>query len=118
ARISSILEKASNEKGVQEVKWFDYIPQKLVEKVEMALIKKMESYPEMVLESAKSLEPHRITFYLRELSKLYHAYNKEHYILVDDDEELLRSRLYLIGAVKKVIKNGLGLLNISSPEKM
>ncbi|MCP3925119.1 MAG: arginine--tRNA ligase [Desulfobacterales bacterium] len=117
ARITSIIEKASDEKDVKEIKWLDYIPQKLVEKEEIALIKKMESYPEMVLESAKNLEPHRVTFYLRDLSKLFHNYYNKHKVLVDD-EELLRSRLYLIGAVKKVIKNGLDLLNISSPEKM
>ena len=117
ARIASIVGKASTEKGISEIGWKDYFAELLVENEEIALIKKMENYPEMVLESAKSMEPHRVTFYLRDLSKLFHNYYNKHKVLVDD-EKLLRSRLYLISAVKKVIKNGLDLLNISSPEKM
>ena len=117
ARIASIVGKASTEKAIDEVCWKDYFAERLVENEEIALIKKMENYPEMVLESAKSMEPHRVTFYLRDLSKLFHNYYNKHKVLVDD-EKLLRSRLYLISAVKKVIKNGLDLLNISSPEKM
>jgi arginyl-tRNA synthetase len=117
ARIASIVGKASTEKAISEIGWKDYFAELLVENEEIALIKKMENYPEMVLESAKSMEPHRVTFYLRDLSKLFHNYYNKHKVLVDD-EKLLRSRLYLISAVKKVIKNGLDLLNISSPEKM
>jgi len=35
-----------------------------------------------------------------------------------EDPKLSNARLYLIMAVKKVIRNGLALLGVSAPEKM
>ncbi len=83
----------------------------------MALIKLMNNYPEVVEASAKNLEPHKITFNLSELSSLFHNYYNKHKVLTDD-VVLTKGRLYLIMAVKKVIRNGLELLNISAPDKM
>jgi arginyl-tRNA synthetase len=35
-----------------------------------------------------------------------------------DEEGLAQARLYLVIAVKKIIRNGLTLLGVSAPEKM
>jgi arginyl-tRNA synthetase len=63
------------------------------------------------------MEPHRITFYLMNLASSFHAYYNKHRVL-SDDPVLTRGRLYLVLAVKKVIRNALGLLGVSAPEKM
>ena len=49
---------------------------------------------------------------------VFHTYYNRHRVLHEDDLRLTRARLYLIGAVKKVIRNGLALLGVSAPDSM
>ena len=80
-------------------------------------MKALARYPEVVAGSAEFMEPHRITFYLMNLASVFHAYYKKHRVLTDESD-LTNARLYLVQAVRKVIRNGLGLLGVSAPEKM
>lgn len=116
ARISSIIRKGC-EKGIKDVSWDEKAIAMLKEPEEINLIKSMDSYPETVRLSAEFMEPHRITFYLMNLASSFHAYYNKHRVLTDDPL-LTCARLYLVVAVKKVIKNGLTLLGVSAPEKM
>ena len=116
ARISSILRKGA-EQGTVALDWDDAAAAMLQEPAEIELIKAMARYPEVVRNSAETLEPHRITFYLMNLSSAFHAYYNKHRVLVED-ELLRRGRLILILAVQKVIRNGLTVLGVSAPEKM
>jgi arginyl-tRNA synthetase len=84
---------------------------------EMALIKQLSLYPEVVENSARFLEPHRIPYYLTQLASAFHSYYKHHRI-IQDDLDLARARFQLILAIGIVIRNGLGLLGVSAPEKM
>ena len=70
-----------------------------------------------MLSSVDNLEPHRITYFLMGLAAAFHAYYNKHRVL-SDDPVLSRGRLYLVEAVRKVIRNGLGLLGVGAPEKM
>jgi arginyl-tRNA synthetase len=84
---------------------------------EIALIKKITFFPEIVEGSAKTLEPHRLTFYLNDLASIFHSYyNKSR--VVTEDQALTRVRLFLIKSVYIVIGNALRLLGVSAPEKM
>ncbi|PLX54100.1 MAG: arginine--tRNA ligase, partial [Desulfobacteraceae bacterium] len=56
-------------------------------------------------------------FYLMDLASSFHAYYNKHRVL-SDDPILSKGRLYLVLAVRKVIRNGLALLGVSAPEKM
>ncbi|MCK4620041.1 MAG: hypothetical protein KAT52_08850, partial [Desulfobacterales bacterium] len=38
--------------------------------------------------------------------------------VLTDEAELTLGRLYLVLAIKKIIRNGLSLLGVSAPEKM
>jgi arginyl-tRNA synthetase len=67
--------------------------------------------------AANTHEPHRITFYIQELSGLFHHYYNK-YRIVDNDIELSRARLALCDAVRIVLRDGLTILGISAPEKM
>lgn len=116
ARISSILRKG-RERGMREFGWDKTAAEMLQEPEELQLIKTMGRYPEVVEDSAKYMEPHRITFYLMELASCFHAYYNKHRVLTDDPT-LSKARLCLVLAVQKVIRNGLSLLGVSSPDKM
>lgn len=116
ARISSMLRKAG-EAGIREIVADDQAISRLVEPEEIDLIKATARYPETVRFAATQMEPHRITFYLMDLAACFHAYYNRHKVL-GDDPELSMGRLYLVCAVKKIIRNGLALLGVSAPESM
>jgi arginyl-tRNA synthetase len=116
ARISSIIRKAKD-RSIDPEAGPDTLLDSLVEPEEMNLIKIMGQYPEVIQNSAVFLEPHRITYYLMNLAAAFHSYYNKHRVLVDDDS-LARARLYLVTAVRKIIRNGLALLGVSAPEKM
>ncbi len=116
ARISSIVRKG-NEQGACEVSWDDKAVARLEAPEEIDLIKALARYQDILEGSAKSMEPHRVTYYLMELASAFHTYYNKHRVLTDDP--LLRcGRLNLVLAVQKVIRNGLTLLGVSAPDRM
>jgi arginyl-tRNA synthetase len=116
ARMNSILKNA-NEKAIDISSVNDIKLSLLTNKEELSLIKKLLAYP-MVLESAaRSYEPHRITFYLQELAKMFHSYYHKHKVITDNIETT-KARLALCLAIKTVMKDALGILGVTSPEKM
>lgn len=90
---------------------------------EMYLIRLLADFPDLIEEMARALEPHRLTYYLQELSSAFHRYfnlgNKNPDCrVITDDKALSSARLSLVGAVRTVLANGLGLLAITAPERM
>ena len=116
ARIASIMRKGSQQ-GAAEIFWDDKAVARLTAPEEIDLIKTLARYPHILAGSAKSMEPHRVTYYLMELASAFHTYYNKHRVLTDDDG-LRCGRLNLILAVQKVIRNGLTLLGVSAPERM
>ncbi len=116
ARISSIARKA-RERGLDDITGEQKAMAMLKEPEEINLLKTMARYPDVLKNSAKFMEPHRITFYLMELAACFHAYYNKHRVL-SDEPLLSRGRLYMVLAVQKVIRNGLTLLGVSAPERM
>ncbi len=84
---------------------------------EQSLIKRLLQFPHVVAAAARTLEPHRIAYYLQELAGLFHPYYKSHRV-VGDDLALTNARLALAAGVGLVVRNGLDLLGVSAPEKM
>jgi len=118
ARIASILRKdRENENVMADLLKTDTRLLLLDQAEEIALMKALARYPEVIRESAENLAPHRITFYLMGLAALFHTYYNKHRVLTDD-KALTTARLLLILAVQKVIRNGLGLLGVSAPDQM
>ena len=99
---------------------------------ELALIRKLSMYPEVVEASALAFEPHRLTYYLQQLAAQLHTFYNKHRILppaVDQEsgetpvaEEIsprtTAARLVLMRSVQQVVKNGLNVLGIAAPEQM
>ena len=90
---------------------------------EKEILKKISEWPKCLELSSSKLEPHRIPFYLYDLVTLFHSYwnlgneNKE-FRFVQHDNELNMTRLALLQALSKVIKNGMSILGVSTPVRM
>lgn len=119
ARISNILKKAK-ERGYKDIYWDKDFPGLINLPEEIQLIKLMARYPEVVGQSALLMEPHHIPFYLKELAGAFHAYyhDRDKHKVVSDDAELSAARLYLVSAIRIIIRNGLALMGVSAPESM
>ncbi|MBN1883434.1 MAG: arginine--tRNA ligase [Deltaproteobacteria bacterium] len=116
ARICSILRQA-NEQDISTDECSDDDLARLVLPEEIALIKKILYFPDLVEEAARDLAPHKITFFLFDLASLFHSYYNHHRVITEN-LPLTRGRLALGGMIKTVVARGLGLLGISAPEKM
>ncbi len=85
---------------------------------EEKLLAALERFPEVVVQAAAEHAPHRVCYYLlEEVANAFHTwYNAETFIV--DDAALRDARLSLIQATGQVIRNGLGLVGVSAPERM
>ena len=117
ARICSIIRMAQQEHGIA-LPFYDGInPALLDQPEEMTLIKLMARYPEVIEGAAKSLEPHRVTFYLNDLASVFHGYYNKNKV-ISDNKELTAARLFLIKSISIVLGNALKILGVNAPEKM
>ena len=86
------------------------------------IIKKVFEWPKIVKISSKKNEPHRIPFYLYELATLFHSYWSKG----NDDEKykfikqgtINKNVMIVIQLILLVLQNGMGILNVSLPNKM
>jgi arginyl-tRNA synthetase len=84
---------------------------------ERELAKKLVDFPALVAGAAEALEPHRVAAFLLETAGLAHKWYHEHHVL-DQPEPLRTARLVLARATQIVLRNALGILGISAPERM
>jgi arginyl-tRNA synthetase len=89
----------------------------LTSSYEIALMRRLDEFPDEVALSARELAPHRLTSWLKELSQEFHSYYNAERFLVDDPA-LARARLALCVATGQVIRSGLALLGIGAPLEM
>ena len=85
---------------------------------DMALLRKMTLYRDMLEQAATTLSVHHVSHYLMELSQLLHSYYTKNQILKAGDPVTTGSRLALLRAVSRVIANGLDLMGVSAPDHM
>jgi arginyl-tRNA synthetase len=116
ARIESIFRNA-REAGIDTEGLGDANCALLTVKEELDLIRWITRYNTVLEGSARSLEPHRVTFYLMELVGRFHSYYNKTRVL-GNDIPLVRARLLLLAALRDVIRDGLGLIGVSAPVKM
>ena len=84
---------------------------------ELSILDKLDEFPDIIKSVSFKFTPHILVDYLRSLSKLFHNYYASVQI-ISQDVELCNIRLSLVYGVSLIIKNGLNLLGISSPENM
>lgn len=113
ARINSII-KAFPE-AIPSVASVDF--KLLKEQAELDLIRKIADLPEEIIGAAVNKEPHRMTRYAHELAALFHSFYNSCRVLTDD-KALREARLLLVDAARITLRNVLGLLGVSAPERM
>ncbi len=120
ARINSIL-RTLNLKFVKKIE-FDEINFQLNE-MEERIIRKVFEWPKIIESASRKFDLHKIPFYLYELSTLFHAYwskgnEDKKYKFIENEKIKRREILAIINLVAIVIKNGMGIINVSLPKKM
>jgi len=114
ARISNLIKRYDND--VKENSTLDLTL--LEEKDEVALIKKLVSFPVKMNEVRDSLEPRKLATYLEEVAALYHKFYGNHKVINLDNIPLSYARKNLCSATQIILKAGLSILGITAPEKM
>jgi len=84
---------------------------------ELALIKRLTGYPEVLAVCARTLEPQPLANYLVGLAAAFHGYYNRIRV-VTEDEGASRARLALVKAVGIVLRNGLDLMGVAAPDQM
>ena len=122
ARTRSVARKAATASVTREVDGHDaFDPTLLAHPTESELLGVLEQFPRTVERSATLREPHRVARYLEQLAGTYHRwYDSCRVIPLADEpiEAVHRTRLVLNEAVAQVLRNGLGLLGVTAPERM
>ena len=88
---------------------------------ESILLGILAEYPRLLRQAAELREPHRVARYVEELAGAYHRWYDSCRVTPVGDEpvgDVHRTRLWLNDAVGQVLRNGLGLLGVSAPERM
>ena len=88
---------------------------------ESILLGILAEYPRLLRQAAELREPHRVARYVEELAGAYHRWYDSCRVTPLGDEpvgDVHRTRLWLNDAVGQVLRNGLGLLGVSAPERM
>ena len=131
ARICSILRKAACEGDLAAAEAGDITFGELAERTvgadvdlsplgeesELALMRKMGDFADMVAQAAADRAPFRLTHYAQDLAALFHQFYTNCHVLADD-EATRRARLALCDASRIVLALTLSLLGVSAPEKM
>jgi arginyl-tRNA synthetase len=114
------IERKAGEAKVVMPKAHAFDATRLVLDEEIALVRKLTSFPDVVARAANSREPHHIAYYLREVAGLWNPYlqDGDRHRVLSSDAELTAARLGLALAVRGVLASGLALLGLNAPERM
>ena len=90
---------------------------------EKKILRKIFEWPKVIESAAYKLEPHKIPFYLYELSTIFHSYwskgnEDSKYRLIQSGKLKKKDTLAFINLIAIVIKNGMSILGVSLPKKM
>ncbi|MGB9857260.1 MAG: arginine--tRNA ligase [Dictyoglomaceae bacterium] len=116
ARCCSILRQAE-ERGI-DLKDLDLANLNLLKtEKEKELLLILMRYPERLRDITRTLEIHLLPHYLLNLATAFHAFYDSCRVL-SENKDLTLARLNLVDSVRIIIKDGLSILGVSSPEKM
>lgn len=90
----------------------------LKEESEMSILKHLASFASMIEGAARDRAPYKVAAYIHRLGELIHEFYASCRIIDRDNLEVTSSRLALIQAAEIALKNALGILGVSAPEKM
>lgn len=110
ARIRSVLRKG---KDLPKT-----VGKQVMNDKEVGLVRLMYDYPEIINESARTLNPSLVANFLYDLAKEFNQFYHDHSILNAEEQEVVSLRLMLVDAISRIIESGMDLLGIEVPERM
>tara|TARA_B100001142_G_C14036062_1_gene540158 strand:- start:267 stop:728 length:462 start_codon:yes stop_codon:yes gene_type:complete len=92
-------------------------------KEEIKILKKISEWPKCIEISSVKLEPHRIPIYLYELASEFHSYwnlGKEDVQkrFINNEKQISDEKLVFLKIISNVIKTGMTIVNVETPERM
>lgn len=118
ARIAALLRRAT----ALDIELLTITPPDVLESLgsdaELALLRQIAAFEDIIASAAKNLAPHHISRYLLNLAGLIHSYYARQQIIDEGDKRSSSARLALLRAAAQVIRNGLFLLGVSAPDSM
>ena len=114
------IERKAMEQGIAMPEAHAFDAGRLALEEEIELVRKLATFPELIVRAAESREPHHVAYYLREVAGLWNPYlqDGDRHRVLSADASLTAARLGLALAVRNVLASGLGLLGVSAPERM
>ncbi|MAV56469.1 MAG: arginine--tRNA ligase [Candidatus Pelagibacter sp.] len=120
ARINSLFRSLNlNLNNNINLKNKDYLPNPY----EIKLLRKIIEWPKIIELASNKLEPHRIPFYLYEISTIFHSYwsrgneNPKYKFIVNGKiNNPLSLKIFQLIAI--ILQNGMSILGVSLPKKM
>ena len=90
---------------------------------EIQILKKLAEWPRCIDIACNKLEPHRVPVYLYDLSSLFHSYwnlgkDNSEKRFINDQKKINNDKLIFLKAISNVIKSGMKIIGVSTPEKM
>ncbi|HEV09061.1 MAG TPA: arginine--tRNA ligase [Sulfurihydrogenibium azorense] len=118
ARISSVFREAKEKFGFDPESDFEADLSLLTQEEEKSIMKFLSTLPEDIEEATLKNQPHKITNLTYELASRLHKYYYQHKFLIENDENLLKARLYLLKAVRNALRTLFKLMGITPVERM
>lgn len=112
ARLCTVLEMAKSKFEI------NIKPTSLNSDVEIALAKKLGEFKNVIKDSALTLQPCKITMYVRELAGCINEFYTKCRILDASNPEITSQRLGLVNASRIVLAEGLNLIGVNAPKHM
>ena len=90
---------------------------------EIKILKKIAEWPKCIEVASLRLEPHRIPVYLYELSSEFHSYwnmgkDDPSKRFINDQKKIPNDKLVFLKVISNVIRSGMGIVGVDTPEKM
>ena len=90
---------------------------------EIKILKKVSEWPKCIEAASNKLEPHRIPIYLYELSSEFHSYwnlgkQQPEKRFINDQKEIAPDKLVFLKVISNVIKLGMNIVGVDTPDKM
>lgn len=113
ARLNSIVAKAGRRPANDTVE-----SKYLVEPLELALIKRLLKFPDVVMEGSEEIAPQHLALYLYELANGANQFYEKVRVLEDENAERRNARLMLVETVAIALETGLNLLGIDALKRI
>ena len=120
ARISSVFRHINKDLS-SDIKIEDYKFQYTSD--EIKILKKISEWPKCIAAASNRLEPHRIPVYLYELASEFHSYwnlgkQQAEKRFINDQNDISPDKLVFLKAISNVIKSGMNIVGVDTPDKM